>query len=183
MQEGRTLFGAGKLQARFRSLVRDHHDDLRAYVAYLTRRAPATDDLVQEAFLLAFDRMAQGSDFSGDPGKWLRGVARNLVRAWWRDSRRVLPDTADMLLQLADETDDAVARVIADENVALLGGCVQKLRDVDQDLLRRFYADGLGVAQVAQQIKQSVSNVKVRLHRVRAALRECLGKSMLGVAP
>src|SRR5262245_30961584 len=62
----------------FSKLVREHQAGLRAFIRALGVEADWVDDLAQETFVVAFQKRQQfenGKDF----GKWLRGIARNLV--------------------------------------------------------------------------------------------------------
>ena len=64
--------------AGFTELVREHQAGLRAFIRALGVETDWVDDLAQEVFVLAFqkrERFENDKDF----GKWLRGIARNLV--------------------------------------------------------------------------------------------------------
>ena len=70
---------------RFTALVEEHQASLRAFVRSLGVRMDWVDDLAQDAFVVAhgeLDNFDQERDF----GKWLRGIARNLVRNELRKS-------------------------------------------------------------------------------------------------
>ena len=69
-------------------MVDAHYASVWSYVNVLTGGSPDSEDLTHQAFLLAFDRLAKEDRTIQDMGKWLRGVVRNLVRAYWRERRR-----------------------------------------------------------------------------------------------
>lgn len=54
------------LQHRFSELVDRHYGSVWACVSVLTARSADTEDLVHQAFLLAFERLADGGGFAGD---------------------------------------------------------------------------------------------------------------------
>ena len=70
---------SGSSQVCFTELVREHHVPLRAFIRSLGVRPEWVDDLAQEAFLVAYQELSS-FDADRDFGKWLRGIARNLVR-------------------------------------------------------------------------------------------------------
>src|SRR5437773_11146432 len=88
--------------AGFSELVREHQAGLRAFIRALGVEADWVDDLAQETFVVAFQKQQQfenGKDF----GKWLRGIARNLVanerRKEARRARILSGPFTDMLLE------------------------------------------------------------------------------------
>lgn len=76
-----------RTQEAFRAFVREHQAALRGFVRMRGVHNDSVDDLAQETFLIAYrelDRFDQDRDF----GKWLRGIARNLVRNELRRNAR-----------------------------------------------------------------------------------------------
>jgi len=132
------------------------------------------EDVVHEAFLLAFDRLAEGVEFRGDPGKWLRGTARNLVYAWWREQRKLPQHVADRLKLLAEEADDALAAAARRELQAALDHCLGELRAEDRQLVAKRYEEGLRITQIAEQLRRNAATVRVRLFRIRRTLKMCV---------
>ena len=151
-----------------------HYDGVWAYVSALTGGAAEAEDIVHQAFLAAFDRLAGGGGFTGDPGAWLRATARNMVYAWWRQQRRMPQDVADRLRQVADEADDALTRAARAEVRAALDHCLGTLPDADRQLVADRYERGLRVTQMAEQLREKAATVRVRLFRIRQALRRCV---------
>ena len=72
------VFGDRK-RSQFEMLVVEHHVQLRAFVRSLAVNPDWVDDIAQEAFLTAF-REWDSFDESRDFGKWIRGIAANIVR-------------------------------------------------------------------------------------------------------
>ena len=71
----------------FEILVREYQRMVFAYVMAVTNDKELAEDLTQEAFLVAYRRMAD-YDKTRDFGAWLRGIARKLVMAQRRRSMR-----------------------------------------------------------------------------------------------
>jgi len=67
-------------RSAFEALVNEHHIRVRAFVRSLGVDPDWVDDLAQEAFPSAY-REWDSFDESRDFGRWIRGIALNLVRS------------------------------------------------------------------------------------------------------
>lgn len=160
-------------QRQFEAIVDQHYESLWSYVSLLTRGAAEAEDITHQAFLLAFDRMVAERTID-DPGLWLRGVVRNLVRAWWREKRKLPQDLADHLCRLAEQVDDAATAELRAGREAALAECVEKLSAGDRQLVKARYEDGLRITQIAEMEDANVATTRVRLFRVRERLKTCV---------
>jgi RNA polymerase sigma-70 factor (ECF subfamily) len=151
-----------------------HYEPLWAYVCSLTRGATEAEDLLHQAFLLAFDRLAAGEGFTGDAGAWLRGVLRNLVHAWWRARLRLPQDVADHLKRLADDADDALTVAATKELKAALAHCLGRLGPEERRLVAQRYEEGRRIESIAGEMRRSAVALRVQLFRIRQALKLCI---------
>ena len=79
---------ADNQREEFTDLVDQHQVRLRAFVRSLGTRPDWVDDIAQEAFLTALNQW-ETFDPSRDFGKWVRGIAFNIIRNETRkDARR-----------------------------------------------------------------------------------------------
>ena len=129
---------------RFEELVKEHHASLRVFVRSLGVAADWVDDLAQDAFVEAY-RKLDTFDVNRDFGKWLRGIARNLVRNELRKEnrhRRILHEglTQHLLDLLEEEEGGEVDHLVLAEvllhalPVLLPDGEVQQLRQGLEEL-------------------------------------------------
>jgi RNA polymerase sigma factor (sigma-70 family) len=162
---------------QFHDLVDRHYKPLSGYVRFLTGSSSDDTDILHRAFLLAHAKLAAGDPFRGDPGAWLRGVARNLVYEWWRGKRQLPPKIVDHLRRLAEEAGDEESDVARDKRDALKL-CLEKLNSPERELLQSRYEHGLRPAGIAEALRINVATVRVRLHRIRQALKGCVEKSL-----
>ena len=168
------------LRNRFEELVDRCYRPVLSYVFRLTGGCRDSEDLTHQAFLLAFERLARGEEFSGDPGRWLRGTARNLVRGWWRRARKAPALVADRLaLAVAEDQNPAAAAAQAEEREAL-DHCIGQLVPKDRDVLAKRYEEGLKASEIAAQIRASVEAVYMRLSRIRQKLKLCVQRQLTG---
>lgn len=163
---------------RFAVLVRRHENEVWKVAAALLGSRAASENLVQQTFVNAYERLEQyqpGRDFP----RWLKGIARNLVREELRKSSRehqTLSHYRDYVLALyADE--DAAERQ-ARELARAVSACREQLAPAASRALALHYDDGLTVEQVAAAIRRTIAGTRQLLFRARLALRGCVEKSV-----
>jgi RNA polymerase sigma-70 factor (ECF subfamily) len=155
-----------------------HRQSLLAYAFTCCGDLGLAEDIVQEAHLIALrkrDRCFSDADF----GAWLIAIARNV---WFRErDRRRIADRASRFLH--DHANDLLDRegfdgADLDQERAALRICIGKLAVSDCDLLRAHFAEGLKYHEIAVRFGRTLSWVKVRMFRVRAALLICVTQAM-----
>jgi len=174
---------AHDLHDAFRKLVDSEYEAVSSYARFLAGSGDHVEDLVHEAFLLAFDRLAERKPFTGDPGKWLRGTLRNLIKKWWRERIRLPQDVADQLADVAQRADDLGESLDRQAMAAALERCIEKLSAEDQDLIARRYEHDDRVGRIAGRLQINESTVRVRLFRARQALKDCVESQFSGEVP
>jgi len=170
-------------QYAFQQMVDEHYEPLLSYAHFLLGHREQVEDVVHQAFMLAFDRLADGQRFQGDPGKWLRGTVRNLVHDIWRGQRKLPQDVADLLEQVvlqADEAGDAMDRTMVRE---ALRRCLGRLEEDDRQLLGQRYETGRRITEIARRMDLNVATLRVRLFRVRQGLKSCIEAPFAGEVP
>lgn len=157
-------------QDTFVALYRRTHEDLRRYAVRRVGSAFA-DDIVAEAFLVAWRRLDVVPD---EPLPWLYGVAQRVIFNAERSARRSERLAVRMSEQAklgpgyhVDFANDAVERLTIDEAMA-------KLPDRDQEILMLVAWEGLEVKGAAEALGCTTTAARVRLHRARRRLSNCL---------
>ena len=149
------------------ALVREHYDMVRRYASSINAFGEGSDDLVQQVFLVALSKLSANPP-SGPMGAWLRGIARNLILPSRRPVFQISPAQQERILTAADEVfEDRFDRQALDQ-------CLARLGADERELLRLRYFEELRSAEIARRLSRSRNWVCVRLHRIRAKLRECL---------
>lgn len=149
------------------------------YVAVRVRSdLSAADDIMQQLWLEV--RGAELSQIS-DPEPWLRGVARNLVRRYWRSRGREAtprpmtdPKVAAEVAGLLDRQQippELLERSDVREQVLL---ALTLLSAVDQELVIRAHFRAQSQTAIAAELGLTPRAVEGRLYRARSALRELL---------
>lgn len=134
---------------------RYERDDIRA------------QDIAQDALVRAWRRRASCRTPSA-PGPWLRAVTRNEALRRGPDRREVaLDEAADLPAPEHDTPDSVAARVD-------LARALTDLPTNDQELVRLRYFEDMSQPATARAAGLAEGTAKVRLHRLRAKLRERL---------
>lgn len=151
----------------FEELYRVRYGALAAQLhAYLGDAAEA-EDVVQEAFLRAWQRWDTVSQFD-DPVGWVRTVAWNLATSRWRH----LVVAARAAVRMSAPR---VAEPAHPDHVALVAG-LQRVAERYRKVLVLHYIGDLPVAEVARQLGVPRGTVLSWLHRGRRDLASQLGQ-------
>ncbi|HTC85871.1 MAG TPA: sigma-70 family RNA polymerase sigma factor [Candidatus Acidoferrum sp.] len=150
--------------------------------AYLIARDRSlAEDIVQAAFIRAYERIAQ-FDTEAPFGPWfLRSVANDAIKAVERTRRIVSADTASdgedgqPDLVLVDEALGPAALVELAEDAAALWALLGRLPPKQRAVIVLRYYVGLTDAEIADRLDTPAATVRWRLHAARGRLRGWLG--------
>ncbi len=154
----------------FGELVRRHGSTVRGLLRRMGAEPSLADDLAQDAFLVAFERIAE---FRGEGAfsAWVRKIAARLyVRRWRRDAR------FDLDMEVADEghgdESSAADRIDLDE-------ALKALSPAERVCVSLCYGAGVSHAEAAEALNVPLgtvkSHVKRGLDKLRARLAPGVG--------
>lgn len=159
------------------TLVRRHQVGVWRYLRALGAPPEVADDLVQETFLVAFDKLVEDRGHAAT-ASFLRGCAKNLLLRHRRERGRreaAMIEAADELWQHDCVGDDG------DRWLDSLEQCLQQLDGRSQQVVQRFYRESRSRAEVAREMGMKETGLKTFLQRLRAGLRKCIETRMQGV--
>jgi RNA polymerase sigma-70 factor (ECF subfamily) len=137
----------------------------------------AVDDVAQEVALAAFQRLESYDDTRSFTA-WALGIAHHKATDWLRlHGPRRLVITDEQALATLIQVGADMERELHDREFAL-HGCLEVLQGRARDVIHLFYIEEKSVHDISSALEMSVSHVKVMLHRVREALRDCVGKRL-----
>ncbi len=171
-------------QASEAQFVKEHIAWMRKLARQLVINATCADDAVQDAFANAFRALPKYEGRSSLK-TWLHRITVNAALMKRRKSRQLRECDIDALMPEYDryglrvetpwpatETpEDIVTR--RELRQAVIAG-IARLPENYRNILHLRDIEGLDTATVAAQLSISESNVKVRLHRARSALKKLL---------
>jgi len=162
---------------RFAVIFDRHAPHIQRYLARRLGREIA-EDLVSEAFLIAFRKRSQYDLRQHDARPWLYGIASNLVGQHHRDEVR------EYRLRQAvarDEPEHCHAERVSAEVTAQavrqrLIDALARLSTGDRDVLLLIAWEQLSYHEVASALAIPVGTVRSRLSRARRAIQLTLGQ-------
>ena len=166
------LAAAGSRRA-FGELVRRHGAGVRALLRRMGADPSAADDLAQDAFLAAFERIAEFRG-EGTLAGWVKRIAARLYIRRWRRRGRL-----DEAVELDDSHAEAGADVFAGEGQAArridLDDAMKALTEPERLCVSLCYGAGLSHAEAAQALETPLGTVKSHVKRGLEKLRTRLG--------
>lgn len=157
---------AGVLQLE--ALVTEHHAALYRYAYRLAGSVHDAEDLTQQAFLVAREKLAQVRDAQHVRG-WLCAVLRNCYLRMFRQQCPTPAATLGLNLDgFAEEEDDSP--IDSEQLQAALGELPGDFRLV----LLMFYFEELSYREIAEALAIPLGTVMSRLSRAKSCLRTLL---------
>jgi RNA polymerase sigma-70 factor (ECF subfamily) len=158
----------------------DCRTELIAYARSLLGNYAAADDVLQEALLVVFkkfDQFQEGTSMLA----WCRSIVRiEVLRAKQRHqgertlAERLLDDAIDAAFdefQTARRQDDAESWRDA------LRGCLERVPQLGQSVLRARFADELSYQQTGERLGMTIEAVRKALFRLKRQVRSCVETS------
>ena len=153
----------------------EHQIAIRSFIGYLMPGSGDVGDVLQEVNLLLWEKRNQftlGTDFRAWAFASARFVVLGYQRKWKRRGDLILDDA--LVVQLAEEWENE--SYVQQRRLKALESCLEKLEEDDVTLLTERYRRYGNVERLAQARGQKSSALRVRLLRLRAALKQCVQK-------
>lgn len=157
----RTLAGD---RSAFEALVATHLRRAQALARVVVRDAAAIDDVVQESFIRAYDRLGSLSEPAHFP-TWLGTIVRNEAVTWLRRHARHGQSLESLQVTAPEPLE-------VDPRLQRLTDAMAQLSPAYREIIALKYEADLDYAQIAETLGLSVANVEKRLYRARQALLE-----------
>ena len=159
----------------FEALILPHLDAAYNLARWLTRNDHDAEDVVQEAYLRAFQFFGS---FHGDSGRaWLLQVVRNTCLTWLGKNRAAQVATAELGLdRLAGRARAADAELVREEERQLLSAAIDALPLTFREVFVLRELEGLSYKEIARIAEIPLGTVMSRLARARENLQQLLAK-------
>jgi RNA polymerase sigma-70 factor (ECF subfamily) len=147
-------------------LVADHADVLYRYAYRLTGSVADAEDLTQQTFLIAHQKLSQVREPAG-ARSWLFAVLRRVYLRSQRKTRR-LP-LAGSTFDIEAVPDEIIDDLIIDREA--LQAAIDELPDPYKLVLMSYYFEDLSYREIAERFELPVGTVMSRLSRAKSHLR------------
>jgi RNA polymerase sigma-70 factor, ECF subfamily len=145
------------------ALVHEHHAVVYRYAFRLTGSAADAEDLAQQAFLLAQQRLSQLRDVAR-AGGWLLAIVRNCFLKDKRRKRVVEPLVEEPIEPEDHEFPDWV-------DPEQLQQALNRLPDEARAILVLFFFEDCSYKEIAESLEVPLGTVMSRLSRAKAKLK------------
>jgi RNA polymerase sigma-70 factor (ECF subfamily) len=150
-------------------LIRLHYEKIYRLLAHLTRDSHQAEDLTQETFVAAWERIGA---FRGEAslGTWLYRIAYTR----YVDVKRAQERAAGSLGILSDPTEssiDPLDSLVADDEARRLYEAMDELEKGDRTVLVLHYLQDLSYREMAAILKEPIGTVKWRTSEALSRLR------------
>ena len=158
----------------FWKIYDQHYESVRKFILAYVKDEWVADDLIQETFI----KVQKNLKSVKDPAKlssWIFRIAHNLCHDHYRQAKRSSLNQRNIQQEIVSFKEAVVQKKLEQQQ---MGQCVQD----KMDLLPPDYRSVLILSdimafshkEIAEILKISVSNVKVRIHRARKKFRAIL---------
>jgi RNA polymerase sigma-70 factor, ECF subfamily len=166
-------------QASFRALVERYRDFVFTISFKILKNREEAEEAAQDAFLKAYrglPRFEQRSKFA----TWLYQIAwRTAIdRLRARPPKALSADEDKATLQLPDGADSPARQLHRKTVRAFIGQALGRLKPEDATLLTLYYLNEQPVKEIAAITGLTESNIKVKLFRLRDALKNQLTRML-----
>jgi len=157
----------------FRFLVDKYKAMAYTLSLQVVRQPEIAEELTQDAFLKAYKALPR---FKGDSrfSTWLYRIVYNTAISFKRKKTRYTLPLETEVTDAEDKTIDPMEALTRNEAMHFLEQALDLLDEETRFLLTLYYLEEQSVKELSKVIKQTESNVKVRLFRGRKKLYEIL---------
>lgn len=160
---------AARDQAAFGELVRRHQSRVRAWLRQLTRNAATADDLAQETFIKAWDKL---HTFGGQ-GRFAAWLMKIAYTEFLMAHRKAKSDQRLAAAVEAEITEPPVHNPSGDESVATdLHRMMAVLSEEERVAMVLCYALGLSHGEASEITGLPVGTIKSHIHRGKEKIRQ-----------
>src|SRR3989454_5382224 len=160
---------AGDIE-RYAELVRRYRDRYARYATRMLGSVDAAEDAVQDAFVRAYDQLAQCKEPDKFVG-WFFLILRNRCFAERRRNRSSASLEAANDVAAVDRADGGAET--AEQRRALQRALLELTPD-QREVFVLKHVEGLSYSEIAERLSTSVPSLKMRMHRAYDRLREQL---------
>ena len=167
-------------EGAFADLMREYYAYVYAIVGEIVDNVHDTEEVVQDAFLNAYQGLEQLEDATKFKS-WLAEITRNCARQWLRKQRDdtvSIDEVSEQVLQTRDAPDERLMQL---EQRELIRRAMETLSPKDREIARAFYLEGTSYDELTNTHGLSYSAIASRLSRAKRQLAKRLQDLLTGI--
>ena len=150
------------------------------YIRYKVNDQQITEDLTSTVFEKALVSFERYSSDKGAFSTWIFSIARNTLIDYYRTNKMRQQVSLDEAIEVPSRDLSPQEEVEKKAEHECLRGCLSRLPEDDQEIVRLKFAGEFNNRQIAKMLGLLESNVGVRLFRAVKKLREDFNESWNG---
>ncbi|MEM0542078.1 sigma-70 family RNA polymerase sigma factor [Flavobacterium sp. j3] len=165
-------------QAAFTFLLDHYWNDVYGFMLKRTENETDSEDITIETFSKAFDKIATyNPDFQFNT--WLIAIAKNVHVDLLRKKKstvfvEITDEEDQQAYNIADSSPSAEDVLITEQNLSRLLQFIKELKPHYQEVIQLRYFQELSYQEIAEQLNEPLSNVKIKLLRAKKLLAEII---------
>ena len=165
-------------QVAFTFLLDFYWNEVYGFMLKRTENETDAEDIAIETFSKAFDKLATyNPEFQFNT--WLIAIAKNVHIDILRKKKSSLfveiTDEDDyQAYNIADTTPSAEDKLITEQNLSQLLQYIKELKPHYQEVIQLRYFQEMSYQEIANQLEEPLSNVKVKILRAKKLLAEII---------
>ena len=165
-------------QVAFTFLLDFYWNEVYGFMLKRTENETDAEDITIETFSKAFDKLATyNAEFQFNT--WLIAIAKNVHIDILRKKKSSLfieiTDEEDyQAYNIADSTPSAEDKLITEQNLSQLLQYIKELKPHYQEVIQLRYFQEMSYQEIANQLDEPLSNVKVKILRAKKLLAEII---------
>lgn len=164
---------------KFTYLVNGHKDLVFTLALRMVKDKEDAEEIAQDSFIKAYNNLSR---FKGEAkfSSWLYRITYNTCLDWIKknNKRNTLTGSIDKDMYRLSVPDNASEKIEQEEHNKRITECLQRLPAADSFLISLYYYEELSLHEIATIVSSSISNVKVRLFRIRKKLAGILKENL-----
>lgn len=170
---------AGKDSAALSEFYDRHSRYLYTIIYYMVKDEAEAEDLLQEVFLLIWEKAGSYDESLGNPLAWVTRITRNKAIDRLRSKgfrKRASETDIERFFDLSEESDtnDPEKNSSRSQESSEIRKALQSLSDNQRDLIEYAYFGGFSQSELAKHFNIPLGTVKTRMRSAMMALREKL---------
>lgn len=165
-------------QVAFTFLLDHYWSDVYGFMLKRTENETNAEDITIETFSKAFDKIATyNPEFQFNT--WLIAIAKNVhIDMLRRKKSTIFVEITDkedqQAYNVADSSPSAEDELITEQNLSRLLQFIKELKPHYQEVIQLRYFQEMSYQEIATQLNEPLSNVKIKLLRAKKLLAEII---------
>jgi RNA polymerase sigma-70 factor (ECF subfamily) len=165
-------------QVAFTYLLDHYWNEVYGFMLKRTENETDAEDIAIETFSKAFDKIATyNPEFQFNT--WLIAIAKNVHIDMLRKKKstifvEITNEENQLAYYVADTTPSVEDALIIEQNLSRLLQFIKELKPHYQEVIQLRYFQEMSYQEISEQLKEPLSNVKIKLLRAKKLLAEII---------